>query len=313
MTSIFENTHSKVTVHILHDDTLTDDNRRKFLRTAEKYSQGIEFHDVTEYRDRVDQDIQDLYMSGFTVGTLYKLAIHELLPLDKVIYLDGDIIVNLDIRDLWEIDTGDNCLAGAVDEVVVKEGRYPLSFWGILCRLNGYRSYSYINGGVLVMNLCEMRRQGCSFHNALERLKEYLPTFVCGDQDVFNSLFLGNIKLIDQRFNRQLWNANDNLSGSIIHTNHRKSWKVYPEMLADRLYWKMYLHSAWGEDITPGEFVDVIACIPKPKLLHHSPRQCFMRLLRTIWLRVSLFYVRRIVSLVVRSIYHRMKYRLTRS
>ena len=41
ITSIFENTHSKVIVHILHDDTLTQDNRQKLIRTAEKYSQSV--------------------------------------------------------------------------------------------------------------------------------------------------------------------------------------------------------------------------------------------------------------------------------
>ncbi|MBQ3695322.1 MAG: hypothetical protein IJQ77_07865, partial [Synergistaceae bacterium] len=42
MTSIFENTQSKVIVHILHDETLTQDNRQKLIRTAGKYSQGLD-------------------------------------------------------------------------------------------------------------------------------------------------------------------------------------------------------------------------------------------------------------------------------
>ena len=42
MTSIFENTQSPVVVHILHDETLTEDNRKKFIRTAEKYGQTVD-------------------------------------------------------------------------------------------------------------------------------------------------------------------------------------------------------------------------------------------------------------------------------
>ncbi len=105
MTSIFENTHSSVTVHILHDDTLTEDNRQKFIRTAEKYHQGLELVDVTSYRDSINKKIADTFKDYLTVGALYRLAIPELLELDKVIYLDCDVIVNLDIRKLWEAGT----------------------------------------------------------------------------------------------------------------------------------------------------------------------------------------------------------------
>ena len=48
MTSIFENTKSKVIIHLLHDDTLTEDNRKKFIRTAEKYSQGLDLINVNK-------------------------------------------------------------------------------------------------------------------------------------------------------------------------------------------------------------------------------------------------------------------------
>jgi len=33
--SMFENTRTEVTVHLLHDDTLTDDNRDKFSNFAD--------------------------------------------------------------------------------------------------------------------------------------------------------------------------------------------------------------------------------------------------------------------------------------
>ena len=43
MLSVFENTDSEVTVHILHDDTLTPDNRDKFSYLAGRFSKFVKF------------------------------------------------------------------------------------------------------------------------------------------------------------------------------------------------------------------------------------------------------------------------------
>ena len=48
MLSLFENTRSKVTVHILHDNTLTDENRDKFYYIVGKYNQLVEFYNLDE-------------------------------------------------------------------------------------------------------------------------------------------------------------------------------------------------------------------------------------------------------------------------
>ena len=46
LTSIFENTCAEVTAHLLHDDTLTQDNREKFSALARRYNQTIKFYNV---------------------------------------------------------------------------------------------------------------------------------------------------------------------------------------------------------------------------------------------------------------------------
>ena len=114
MVSIFENTSHPVTVHIFHDDTLTDDNRQKFLRTAEKYSQQVNLIDVSFYRDKIKKSIGAFFK--FPIGMLYRAFIPDVLNnLEKVIYLDCDIVVNMDIYELWKIDLQNNSLAGVID------------------------------------------------------------------------------------------------------------------------------------------------------------------------------------------------------
>ncbi len=72
MTSIFENTNHPVIIHLLHDETLTQDNRQKFLNTAVKYSQQILFHDVSSYRDKIKNAVEN-YLYGWTIEFLYRI------------------------------------------------------------------------------------------------------------------------------------------------------------------------------------------------------------------------------------------------
>ena len=46
--SLFENTTAEVTVHLLHDNTLTQDNRAKFIQLEKTYKQTIKFYNLEE-------------------------------------------------------------------------------------------------------------------------------------------------------------------------------------------------------------------------------------------------------------------------
>jgi lipopolysaccharide biosynthesis glycosyltransferase len=105
MTSMFERTQSHVCVHILHDDTLTDNNRLKFSRTADKFGQEVRFIDVTEPFSKLNVNgVMDKFSQPFfTRGAFFRLFIPDLLDVEKVIYMDCDIIVNMDILNLWNV------------------------------------------------------------------------------------------------------------------------------------------------------------------------------------------------------------------
>ena len=48
MTSVFKNTREKITVHFIHDSTLNNIDKKKFLALAEKFDQKIIFYNVDE-------------------------------------------------------------------------------------------------------------------------------------------------------------------------------------------------------------------------------------------------------------------------
>ena len=120
MASIFEKTSSPVTVHILHDSTLTDNNQEKFSLLISKYNQIVEFHNVEKIcREEINflcEKLSDKINSRFTIGAFYRLLIKKILGTGRVIYLDADIIVNLDINELWQQNLQDFPIA-AVPEI----------------------------------------------------------------------------------------------------------------------------------------------------------------------------------------------------
>ena len=103
MLSMFENTKEKVTVHIMHNDRLTPDNRGKLCYIAGQYGQQVEFHNVEEIAGDTLRKFEAVHpiASGINAAW-YPLLSHEVFPdLDKIILLGADVIFNLDVAELW--------------------------------------------------------------------------------------------------------------------------------------------------------------------------------------------------------------------
>ncbi|MBR1805528.1 MAG: hypothetical protein IJ774_03970, partial [Selenomonadaceae bacterium] len=84
---------------------MTQDNRDKFIYVAGRYGQVIKFYNVDKLcADKLDEMVQLVpYVknSRVSVGAFFRLLIPQLMPdVDKVIYLDSDLIVNMDIAEL---------------------------------------------------------------------------------------------------------------------------------------------------------------------------------------------------------------------
>ena len=117
MTSLLENTDSPVTMHLLHDSTLTEDNREKFEALTAKYGQEILFYDMEtlcgEVLSGILEILPDAIVTRFSQAALYRLLAGIVLPksVHKLIYLDADTIVHMDIARLWNEEVGENGLA----------------------------------------------------------------------------------------------------------------------------------------------------------------------------------------------------------
>lgn len=115
-----------------------------------------------------------------------------LYNIDKVLYLDGDIIVKKDLHEFFEINI-DDLFAGVVKDAKAVYGTKI----GILNKLGSRHEY-YFNSGVMLLNLAEMRRKKIS-----EKLFDYrrngLNFFM--DQDALNIVFEEKVKYLPLTYN----------------------------------------------------------------------------------------------------------------
>ncbi len=303
ITSIFENTKSKIIVHLLHDDTLTEDNKRKFICTAEKYNQTIELIDVTnkfEFNSKIEK-MPDTYR--VTIGTYYRLLIPDLLPkISKVLYFDCDIIFDLDVQELWNVDAEDYCIAGVFDIDFIRYGGVGES---VRCFLMRCDRRTYINAGVLIMNLNMIRNRGNLFQNAMNWLNTHAHLMKFSDQDILNCLFYKSIKIIDHRFNNIRPLSEQETRNSIIHASgHSRAWEI-TGIPYQKMYWKTYLISEWGKDKTKAEIIDLIVSLyagrkDKWQLWFERIKPALQKI---YWSVLPIKYI-------FTDIYHKLKYKL---
>lgn len=112
-------------------------------------------------------------------ATYYRLLISDLLPetVEKVIYMDCDIIVNKSIQELWDTDLSGYALAACKQ----------IGFGYEAERLGYPIEYGYFNAGVNMINLTYFRE-----HNISEKLINYIADnyskIKYHDQDTLNAV-----------------------------------------------------------------------------------------------------------------------------
>lgn len=255
LASVFANAGRPVCAHLLHDETLNGENRDKLNQLATNLGQRIEFHPVA-----LPPALASLDYGVLTRGAAYRLLIPEVLPLDRLIYLDGDIVVDLDIGALWDVGLFGHSLAVVRD----LETRYWSEAHWQRVRHIGVPPELYFNSGVMVMNLSRIREH----HSLLQELPAFLDEFPQAtviDQDFLNRLFHRDCVWLPERFNRFVagwrggWDVNAR-SEAIWHWAGPgdKPWNGFVAPV-DLLYWRYlmmtpwYMHAEAGIDYFTGE------------------------------------------------------------
>ena len=230
-------------IKILHTD-INEDNKKKIYK-YKRDNIDIEFVDLNYYIEKVKDKLytRDYY----TKTTYFRLFIPDLYPqYAKALYLDCDITIMGDIAELYNVDMGNNLVAGVPDGAV----QTIEVFQEYVEKVVGVIDYNnYFNAGILVMNLSELRK--FKFQEKFLYLLETIKFAVAQDQDYLNRLCKGRAKIIDK-----VWNAMpmkelgiDANDVKLIHYNlNYKPWH-YNDVLYQDFFWKYAQKTEYYEDI----------------------------------------------------------------
>ncbi len=126
----------------------------------------------------------------------YRIFAAKYLPddMDRILYLDPDIIVNGSIKELYELDFEDYFFAAAshIRRVLHKVNEL---------RLGMDEDSPYINSGVMLMNLKRLREEQ-DYQDVLDFIEKRKNVLSLPDQDIISTLYGSKIYTLDSfRYN----------------------------------------------------------------------------------------------------------------
>lgn len=137
---------------------------------------------------------EEVLQLNYTHAYVSKAAISKffianiLCHLNKVLYIDGDILIRNDLKALYDIDLKGYYVAAVKD---------MLTYFGT--HISEIGVDEYFNSGVMLLNLNEIRRDNVC--NKLMEYKKHEKNPVFMDQDAFNVIMNRHVKFLSPRYN----------------------------------------------------------------------------------------------------------------
>lgn len=207
LTSLFEHhAADSVTVYILQSD-LTMETKQWLSFFGKQREQEIVF--VTVSLEQILADLRQDTGEGYTAGVLpttenwskemyYRLLLGEMIPkeVDRVLYLDVDIVINGNLSEFFFQELDSMELAAADDPMI--QGNFSVEQQKLFQDMESVR---YFNSGVLLYDL-ETIRKSYAFSTYIDVAQQYQYRLTNPDQDLLNYVHMGKVKYVDNtRYN----------------------------------------------------------------------------------------------------------------
>lgn len=183
--SVRFHTLEDITVYFINLN-LSDIECNTFKEYLKKYKIHVEII-------KIDNSIFDVFPIGnfhYSIEMYFRILAQFLLPkeLERVLWLDADIIVKKDIKDFYNQDFNGKSLIACMDKnnekSDVKHVKEVLSL---------EESYLYFNSGVLLLNL-EKLRKGKSIEKIATIANGLKDKLTFPDQDILNVLYQKDVE-----------------------------------------------------------------------------------------------------------------------
>ncbi len=172
------------------DCGITEESKAKLTAQTKRFDNAeIIFYDINALLDEVVPKVENHWHRAIYGRLFLNKILEQYEGIDRIIYLDSDIIVNEPIMELFELDLQGHCLAG-VEDADESARRNVLNLPG----------HTYINSGVLVIDTKRWVELDVG-----ERVIEYINGFpeklLYPDQDAINVILHNDILLIPLKYN----------------------------------------------------------------------------------------------------------------
>lgn len=183
LNSLCKNASKEITAHILGVE-LSDKSREKLKSIKSEFVtvQVLEIENTFEKYDFSHAYVSKVALLKFRLPEIFK-------EFDKILYIDGDIILNKGFEKIFEFDISNYYAAVVQDMLAVVRDKWTEKLG----------REKYFNSGVMYLNLARMRQDECTKKLIDCKLNEKLHKFM--DQDTLNCILGENVLWIDCRFN----------------------------------------------------------------------------------------------------------------
>lgn len=208
VSSILRNADIETDLHIfILENDFSNEDKNKILNLKKIKECEITFIKIqSEYFDNLPGFEEKL--SYISKTAFFRFFVAELLKdTDKIIYLDSDVIVLHDLKDLFMQDIQNYYIAAVED----------MAYYHNLNNNKVKCFNTYVNSGVLLMNLSLWRKDHLS-SKIFDTIKEKYKDFIYLDQDALNIVCKNKIKLLDFSYNIQV----DSLKPRILLKHPKK-------------------------------------------------------------------------------------------
>lgn len=209
-----------------------------------KHAVSFIYKDLAAYKG-------ELWQSGHLSNTLaqyYRLFLTSLLPaeVDRVIYLDCDLVVKGCLSELWRLDLHDKLTLAAKDEMTFG------SLWGIEVALSlGLPGDgAYFNSGVMVIDVAGWKREKVC-ERALALSLDYGPLFSCWDQCALNAVLHSRWGQLDAAWNKLAYLPSSQWPPKIFHYSSIKPWRIKLFGPAGRAFYRAYASAPFDKTRYP--------------------------------------------------------------
>lgn len=194
MVSLFENNKEVNEINLfIIDNGITDTNKKNLIDIVNKYNRNITFLNSLDIEEMAGTKIN---VGRWHISTFYRLFLCSILPetVDRVMYIDCDMIILHSLKEIWEMDMQGKFAYGADD---CRGGTYRINI-GLV------PEHIYINNGFLLINLKAWRENNIE-EKYLEFINRYKGDITYMDQGVLNGVLgsMNRVGLLSLKYNAQ--------------------------------------------------------------------------------------------------------------